>query len=181
MSRLSTRTWNYLHGNGRFWQCYDFISPTCDPWQPRFLSALFYAQPHHTFLHHQLHPTSLLPVLSVLPATSSDSSSGSVFWHNTQMCSAPPPPPQSPDFRSQTHQKGCRTLTRSGVRGAFQSERWRLLCCTLPRLHYEHGRVRLTTTQTETLTKIRVFFVSAVLFRWCCLINSRIAGSRFLW
>lgn len=38
-------SWTYLHDNGHLWQCYDSISPICDPWQRRFPCALFYAHP----------------------------------------------------------------------------------------------------------------------------------------
>lgn len=43
---FQTPTWNCLHGNGRIWQCYDFISSARDPWQRRFSSLPpFYVHP----------------------------------------------------------------------------------------------------------------------------------------
>lgn len=104
---LTGRSGSARSGNGQIWQCYDFISSTCDPWQLRVLSARFLCSPHHTFLHHHLHT----PILSS-PTTLSDSWRGvgfltdqpcDVLWTISSSSSSS----GSPIFTSQTHQKAC--------------------------------------------------------------------------
>lgn len=116
LSRLSARTWNYSLGNGRFWQCYDFISPTCDPWQRRFpLCPVFMLKlimhfflPFSFFLHHQF--TSHVSITRSL--CSPDSSSSSPCCHNAVTTL-----PRKPRFQEPNPAEGLKTLTRWGVWG----------------------------------------------------------------
>lgn len=135
--------------NWRLWRCYELISPTCDQWQCRFLSAMFYASRIIRLYTLNYIPPLCLP-FSPFP---SDSWSVLVSWHTN------PRPPNCPISRSQTHQTGCRT---GGVWGSLGAEGrlqfFTCASCFCPRLHYEHGRVRLTSTQAESLGKLCVFF-----------------------
>lgn len=104
---FSTTMWNYLYDNGRIWQCYDFISPTCDPWQRRFLSAPFYAHPIIRFYTINYIPLLFLlftpfPPRCLIHGWYSDRPTLWCALHHLL-------PSQIPIFMSQTHQKGCTT------------------------------------------------------------------------
>lgn len=197
---FSTTMWNYLHGNGCIWQCYDFISSTCDPWQQRFLSAPFYAHPIIRFYTINYIPLLFLS-LSPSPTTLSDSWSGLVFWQTKPLiCSAPSPPVSKPHFHEPNPPEGLRDssfffvthtlcnwvlVVRSRVRDQGCNV-VHLLPIFCPRLHYEHGgrepQHRHKHRDRGKKNKAVSFsFFCAVPFRWCSLINGRITGSRLFW
>lgn len=179
----------YLYGNGHIWQCYDFIFPTCDPWQQHFLSVPFYAHPIIRFYTINYIPLLFLSFSPFAPCCLIHE----VGWYSdrpTLWCALHHLlPSQSPIFMSQTHQKGCGTYRFFFFITHTLCNCWRcvpgweinlaMMYISLhffhPRLHYEHDWHRQKNWDKKKQGCV-IFFVCAVLFRWCASFT-RIVGS----
>lgn len=149
-----------MHGNGCIWQCYDFISSTCDPRQPRFMLAPSFGFTPSITSHFSFLSFSPFPPPCLIHGWGWCSDRPTLWCALLHLLPRSKPPFQEPNppeglkdssFFYNSHMLYNRLLeVRSGVRdqGCNVVHLPPIVC---PRLHYEDGRRGISTAQKETL------------------------------